>query len=90
MEFDAPRYQAVAKVLHEVVDHRREIIDFHDLQFRESEGKAQVYWEFSVDPKVPDSQYPSLKEEITATIQPALGELNLHFSLEPGFAIIRR
>jgi len=90
VEFDAPRYQAVAKVLHEVVDHRREIIDFHDLQFRESEGKAQVYWEFSVDPKVPDSQYPSLKEEITATIQPALGELNLHFSLEPGFAIIRR
>ncbi len=86
VEFDAPRYKRVAKLLNQLLEEVEELIDFHDLQFRDQEGMERIHWEFSVDPALDESKYETLKKIILTRIQPQI-EGQIFFSLEPGYTV---
>lgn len=89
-----PKYLRVKKVLEELIHAKQEIIEFHDLQFRDKQDHEMIQWEFSVDPKVEEKEYPQLKKEISFYLQRLLEKDDLFhrpqvkFSLEPGYNVI--
>ncbi|MCP4294623.1 MAG: cation transporter [Proteobacteria bacterium] len=89
VDLDNVRYQEVASVLHKLVEAKSQLIDFHDLQFRqEQDGKEKIQWEFSIDPNISEKTYPHLKTELAFYLENIWLDSSLHFSLEPGFNIL--
>lgn len=84
------RYQEVSGILHELIEAKRELIEFHDLQFREKEGKEIIIWEFSVDPNVSEKKYGEIDREVKFYLQNIWKESELDFTLEPGYNVVLR
>lgn len=88
VDFKDERYQEVAAQLKRLIQRHQSLLEFHDLQFRDSEGCCRVFFEFSVDPKYDEGRYSSLKTELTQDLKECLSKMEVHFTLEPGYNIL--
>jgi len=79
------QYQKTASVLREIVSSNSELLDFHDLQFRNIDNKEQVYFEFSMDPNIDAAAYPAIESRLYRELEGLLSSDQLHFTLEPGY-----
>jgi len=84
---NTPRYLEVTGVLNQFIESNEVLIEFHDLQFRDYLGTEVIYWEFSIDPSVMETEYPQIKEELAVQLQKIWLDSQLNFSLEPGYNI---
>ena len=79
------RYINAASVLKSVVTEHRELLDYHDLQFREFNDHCKIFFEFSIDPQVDEGKYPALEKVLELELKEKFQEYTPCFTLEPGY-----
>ncbi|MDT8445259.1 MAG: cation diffusion facilitator family transporter [bacterium] len=88
VDFKDARYQKVAGELRGLVKTHQELLEFHDLQFRDDEAGCRIFFEFSVDPQIEEDTYPKLQKLLESDLKGRLDAAEVHFTLEPGYNIL--
>lgn len=86
---ESERYQEVAAILNDLVTAKHELIEFHDLHFRENSQREIIHCEFSVDPKLDQSTYGTIHDEMIFYLKNIFKNSEIKFSLEPGYNVVR-
>ena len=87
VDFQDPRFQRIADLLKGLVQSHQELLEWHDLQFRDLEGGCRLHFEFSVDPKIKEADYPALSAKLYEELKGRTEGAEPHFSLEPGYTL---